>query len=93
MSHQACGRPLSHPDAVPPRTTDLSGTDIADYGGYRIVFRGRLGLMGDGGAVLDVAGAHILLDLADPPPSDAVDGTWVEISVERNSVSLWPHLL
>ncbi len=43
--------------------------------------------------MLEVAGTHILFDLADPPPSTAVDGTWVEISVERNSVSLWPYLL
>ncbi|WP_329238062.1 hypothetical protein OG488_37985 [Streptomyces sp. NBC_01460] len=61
--------------------------------GRRIVFRGRLGLMGDGGAMLEVAGTGILFDLADPPPSTAVDGTWVEVRVERNSVSLWPSLL
>ncbi|MGW1185686.1 hypothetical protein ACWD7Y_21105 [Streptomyces drozdowiczii] len=61
--------------------------------GGRIVFRGRLGLTGDGGAMLEVAGTHILFDLAGPQPSPAVDGTWVEISVERNSVSLWPYLL
>ncbi len=29
--------------------------------------------------MLEVAGTHILFDLSDPPPSIAVDGTWVEI--------------
>ncbi|MFF2522608.1 hypothetical protein [Streptomyces liangshanensis] len=74
-----------------PATSFSSGVDEEEGG--RIVFRGRLGLTGDGGAMLEVAGTHILFDLADPPPSAAVDGTWVEISVERNSVSLWPYLL
>ena len=74
-----------------PATSFSPGVDEEEDG--RIVFRGRLGLTGGGGAMLEVAGAHILFDLADPPPSTAVDGTWVEISVERNSVSLWPYLL
>ncbi|MFF4249392.1 hypothetical protein ACFYY2_33740 [Streptomyces sp. NPDC001822] len=74
-----------------PATSFSPGVDEEE--GDRIVFRGRLGLTGDGGALLEVAEAHIFLDLADPPPSKAVDGTWVEISVERNSVSLWPYLL
>lgn len=66
------------------------GVDEEEDG--RIVFRGRLGLTGGGGAVLEVAGTHILFVLADPRPSKAVDGTWVEVRVERNSVSLWPYL-
>ncbi|MEU0038726.1 hypothetical protein [Streptomyces sp. NPDC006333] len=74
-----------------PATSFSPGVDEEEGG--RIVFRGRLGLTGDGGAILEVAGTCILFDLADPPPSTAVDGTWVEISVERNSVSLWPYLL
>ncbi|MER5628980.1 hypothetical protein [Streptomyces nitrosporeus] len=74
-----------------PATSFSPGVDEEEGG--RIVFRGRLGLAGDGGAMLEVAGTHILFDLADPPPSTAVDGTWVEISVERNTVSLWPYLL
>ncbi|MEW2100093.1 hypothetical protein AB0882_28000 [Streptomyces sp. NPDC012485] len=74
-----------------PATSFSPGVYEAE--GCRIVFRGRLGLTGDGGAVLEVAGTCILFDLADPPPSTAVDGTWVEISVERSSVSLWPYLL
>ncbi|WP_406361513.1 hypothetical protein [Streptomyces sp. NBC_01579] len=40
-----------------------------------------------------MADAQILFDLADPPPPIAGDGTWVEVRVERNSVSLWPYLL
>lgn len=74
-----------------PATSFSPGVYEAE--GCRIVFRGRLGLTGDGGAVLEVAGTCILFDLVDPPPSTAVDGTWVEISVERSSVSLWPYLL
>ncbi|CAM5669316.1 hypothetical protein GCM10010253_48000 [Streptomyces badius] len=61
--------------------------------GDRITFRGRLSLTGDGGAVLEVADAQILFDLADPPPPMTVKETWVEISVERNRVSLFPSLL
>ncbi|WP_371611926.1 hypothetical protein [Streptomyces clavifer] len=61
--------------------------------GRQVVFRGRLRLTGDGGVVLDVDGSQILFDVADPPPPIAVDGTWVEISVERDSVSLYPCLL
>ncbi|MDX3596600.1 hypothetical protein PV749_36305 [Streptomyces sp. ID03-2B] len=76
--------------ATSPRPTQLPPPSQK---GGRIVFRGRLGLTGDGGAMLEVAGTHILFDLAASPPSTAVDGTWVEISVERNSVSLWPYVL
>jgi hypothetical protein len=57
------------------------------------VFRGRLSLKGDGGAVLEVADTHILFDLSVPPPPVTVDGTWVEVRVKRNSASLWPSLL
>ncbi|MFF7328252.1 hypothetical protein [[Kitasatospora] papulosa] len=74
-----------------PASSFSPGVDEEEGG--RIAFRGRLGLTGDGGAMLEVAGTHILFDLANPPPSTAVDGTWVEISVERNTVSLWPYLL
>ncbi|WP_405983341.1 hypothetical protein [Streptomyces sp. NBC_00872] len=72
------------------RPATLSSPALGEDGG-RIVFRGRLSLAGNGGAVLEVAGTQILFDLADPPPPDAVDGTWVDVSVERNSVSLWPY--
>ncbi|MCX4970970.1 hypothetical protein [Streptomyces sp. NBC_00654] len=74
-----------------PATSYSPGVDEEEDG--RIVFRGQLSLTGDGGAVLQVAGTLILFDLAEPPPSTAVDGTLVEISVERTSVSLWPYLL
>jgi hypothetical protein len=61
--------------------------------GDQIVFRGRLRLTGDGGAALEVAGSHILFDVAAPPPPVAFLGPWVEVRVARNSVSLWPYLL
>ncbi|BDM70305.1 hypothetical protein HEK616_37920 [Streptomyces nigrescens] len=62
--------------------------------GDQIVLRGRLNLTGDGAAFLDLgSGTQILFDLADPPPPDEVHGTWVEIRVRRESVSLWPYLV
>jgi hypothetical protein len=74
------------------RPATLPSPTLGEDGG-QIVFRGRLSLTGDGGAVLEVAGTLILFDLADPPPPVAFDGTWVEVRVPRNSVSLWPYLL
>ncbi|MCX5395998.1 hypothetical protein [Streptomyces sp. NBC_00102] len=59
--------------------------------GGQVVFRGRLALPGDGGAVLEVGDAQILFDVAGPPPPVAADGGWVEIRVERDSVSLYPY--
>ncbi|MFH8668346.1 hypothetical protein ACH4F3_26165 [Streptomyces anulatus] len=75
------------------RPAILFSPGVAEVEGDRIAFRGRLGLTGEGGAVLEVAGTCILFDLAAPPPSPAVDGTWVDVRVERNSVGLWPYLL
>ncbi|MEU9115201.1 hypothetical protein AB0D04_26305 [Streptomyces sp. NPDC048483] len=59
--------------------------------GDHIVFRGRLSLTEDGAAVLEVGGALILFDLAGPAPPDGADGSWVEVRVGRNNVSLWPY--
>lgn len=61
--------------------------------GSQVVFRGRLTLTGDGGAVLEAGDSQILFDVADPLPPVAVDGTWVEVRVERDRVSLYPYLL
>ncbi|MCF3102278.1 hypothetical protein IPZ58_11855 [Streptomyces roseoverticillatus] len=58
-----------------------------------IVFRGQLSLTDDGTASLYFAGTHILFDLADPPPPKGTDGTWVELRVKRDHVSLWPYQL
>ncbi|MCF3128808.1 hypothetical protein IPZ69_00120 [Streptomyces olivochromogenes] len=58
--------------------------------GDHVVFRGRLGLAEDGGAVLEVAGAPILFDLAAPPP-EGVDGSWVEVRVAQDQVTVWPY--
>ncbi len=74
------------------RPATVSSPALGEDGG-QVVFRGRLSLTGDGGAVLEVADAQILFDLADPPPPIPSDGTWVEVRVERNSVSLWPYLM
>ncbi|GHJ97918.1 hypothetical protein SNE510_74370 [Streptomyces sp. NE5-10] len=59
--------------------------------GDRIVFRGRLSLDEDGGAVLDVGGSVILFDLADPPLPDGVGGSWVEVRVAPDNVTAWPY--
>ncbi|MFB6813969.1 hypothetical protein ACFCV8_05420 [Streptomyces sp. NPDC056347] len=74
------------------RPATLSSPALSEDGG-QVVFRGRLSLTGDGGALLEVAGTQILFDLSDPPPQMASDGTWVEVRVQRNSISLWPYLL
>ncbi len=59
--------------------------------GDQNAFRVRLSLTGDGAAVLEVADAQILFGIAEPPPPDAADGTWAEVHVGRDSVSLWPY--
>lgn len=68
-----------------------AGTAELREDGSRIVFRGRLSLAEDGGAVLEVGGAPILFDLADPPVPKGVDGTWVEVRVAQDQVTVWPH--
>jgi hypothetical protein len=59
-------------------------------GGHCVVLRGRLSLEEDGVAVLHVDDANILLDTADPLP-DGVDGTWVELFVDRDKIALHPY--
>ncbi len=57
-------------------------------GGHCVVLRGQLSLTEDGAALLDLDGTSILLDLADPLPQD-VANTWVELSIDRERVSLY----
>ncbi|MFD5429659.1 hypothetical protein [Streptomyces sp. NPDC127084] len=59
--------------------------------GDRVVFRGLLSLTEDGGVVLDVGGTPILLDLADHPLPEGVDGSWVEVRVAQDGVAVWPY--
>lgn len=61
-------------------------------GGHGVVLRGRLNVEEDGTGVLDLGGALILLDLTDPVPED-VPGTWIELCVERERISLYPYAL
>ncbi|MFE5210765.1 hypothetical protein [Streptomyces sp. NPDC056600] len=61
-------------------------------GGHCVVLRGLLRLTEDGAAVLDLDGSPILLDIAGPLPED-VDGTWIELFVEREKISLYPYEL
>lgn len=71
----------------------VSSSPALSEDGDQVVFRGRLSLTVDGGAVLELGDSQILFDLADPPPPVAADGTWVEIRVQRTGVSLYPCLL
>ncbi|MFJ7067818.1 hypothetical protein [Streptomyces sp. NPDC101115] len=68
-----------------------AGTAELREDGDRIVFRGQLSLTEDGGAVLEVGGAVILFDLADPPLPESVDGSWVEVRVTQDRVTVWPY--
>ncbi|MGW3326462.1 hypothetical protein [Streptomyces virginiae] len=61
--------------------------------GDRIVFQGRLSLTEDGAAFLDLGGTSILFDLAGPSPPDDVDGSWIEVRVDRGDVGVWPYRL
>jgi hypothetical protein len=61
--------------------------------GDRIVFRGRLSLAADGGAVLEVGDALVLFDLAEPSLPEGIAGSWVEVHVARDHVTVWPYEL
>ncbi len=61
-------------------------------GGHCVVLQGRLNLMEDGAGILDLDGTVILLDLAAPLP-DGIEGTWVELYIERENVALYPYEL
>jgi hypothetical protein len=61
-------------------------------GGHCVALRGRLSLTEDGGALLDLDGTTILLDLADQLP-EGVAGTWVELFIEREKIALYPYEL
>ncbi|MFE6056347.1 hypothetical protein ACFQ6N_36860 [Kitasatospora sp. NPDC056446] len=57
-----------------------------------VVLRGRLSLTEDGAAVLELGDTHVLFDLDGPAPG-GIDGTWVEVRVEPDRVSLYPYEL
>lgn len=59
--------------------------------GDRIIFRGRLKLTEDDGAVMEVGDALILFDLAEPPPPEGTDGSWAEVHVAQDHVTVWPY--
>ncbi|MFD6275660.1 hypothetical protein ACFWFI_08820 [Streptomyces sp. NPDC060209] len=89
-------RPAPEPGAGHERTSHSGRPDrkpsVSPAPFTRCWTAGRLTLTGDG-AALEVGDSQILFDVADPPPPAAVDGTWVEVRVERDSVSLYPCLL
>ena len=58
-------------------------------GGHCVILRGRLELTVDGAAVFDLGGSLILFDLADRLPR-GIDGTWVDLYLEREKISLYP---
>lgn len=61
-------------------------------GGHCVIFRGRLHLAPDGAGALDLDGSMILLDFAEPPPPE-VDGTWVQLHIAHQKISLHPYEL
>ena len=61
-------------------------------GGHCVVLRGQLHLMEDGGAVLALGDARILLELTERLPV-GVAGTWVELYLDREKISLYPVTL
>ncbi|MBC9715054.1 hypothetical protein H9Y04_21110 [Streptomyces sp. TRM66268-LWL] len=61
-------------------------------GGHCVILRGRLNPTPDGAAVLELGDSTILLDLTDPLPEE-IAGTWVELFLEREKISLYPYTL
>lgn len=61
-------------------------------GSHRVVLRGQLISEDDGVAVLRLGDADIWLEIAGPVPDD-VFGTWVEVTVEREKIALYPYQL
>ncbi|MGW0249196.1 hypothetical protein ACWDYH_21445 [Nocardia goodfellowii] len=56
----------------------------------RLIIRGQLRLTEDGAAILQMGGSSILFDLASPIPADN-DGSWIEVTVEADSVAVYPY--
>ncbi|MFB7455158.1 MULTISPECIES: hypothetical protein [unclassified Streptomyces] len=52
-----------------------------------------MSLTEEGGAVLDVGGTLILFDLAAPPLPESADGSWDEVRVAQDHVTVWPYEL
>ncbi|MFF8381334.1 hypothetical protein ACF07V_35070 [Streptomyces sp. NPDC015661] len=58
--------------------------------GDRLLMTGRLHLTGDDTAYLQMGHWLVLLDLASPVPTGLLD-SWVQMSVESESVALYPY--
>ncbi|MET8298518.1 MULTISPECIES: hypothetical protein [unclassified Streptomyces] len=58
--------------------------------GDRVIMRGRLQLTDDGAAYLQMGHWSVLFDLASPVPG-GIDGSWVEINLGTESVTLHPY--
>ena len=63
-----------------------------ETGGHCVIVRGRLTLTADGAAVLELGGDQILLETVGPFPS-TTDGTWVNLYLQRDNISLYPYEL
>ena len=59
-------------------------------GDHRVILRGQVTCFEAGAAALTLAGAQILLDVEGSLP-DNVNGSWVELFVERESIALYPY--
>ncbi|MEW2131565.1 hypothetical protein [Streptomyces sp. NPDC005435] len=58
--------------------------------GGRVSLSGRLRLLDDGAACLQLGHWSVLLDLTSPVPG-GLDGSWVRIDVGSESVALYPY--
>ncbi|WP_327278823.1 MULTISPECIES: hypothetical protein [unclassified Streptomyces] len=58
--------------------------------GDRVIMSGRLHLIDDGAAHLQMGHWPVLFDLASPLPS-GLDGSWVQVSVASDRVALYPY--
>ncbi|MFD6421272.1 hypothetical protein [Streptomyces sp. NPDC060198] len=71
------------------RSAAAAGSELRQEGD-RVIMRGHLHLTDDEGACLRMSHWTVLFDLASPVPS-SLDGSWVEIGVGTQSVSLHPY--
>ncbi|MGW4651496.1 hypothetical protein [Kitasatospora sp. NPDC004289] len=74
------------------RPTPLTEPGIREDAGH-VVLRGRLELVEEPLAVLDLGDSPVWFEIGSPPPPDGIDGTWVEITVAADKVELYPYRL
>ncbi|MEU9360636.1 hypothetical protein AB0D35_21280 [Streptomyces sp. NPDC048301] len=71
------------------RATSVTEPELLQEGD-QVIMRGRLHLTDDGAAHLQMGHWPVTFDLASPIPG-SLDDSWVQISVESESVALHPY--